>query len=190
MVNTKMTAIADKIRSLLGITEKMGLDAMATNLGTEQTNIQNAFTAVGNKGGTVPSSKVSGNLVNAIASIPEGGTVQKKTGTFTTDKNGSDVSVSCGFVPDIVIIKQPNKYTESGKEYVNDMCANLTDTTSTKKAALYSIYGELYSTYKFVFGYIWKTTNGFKVNYFADQSLNGDYSYISRTFNYTAIKYT
>lgn len=32
-VNTKMTAIADKIRSLLGLTGKMGLDAMGSNLG-------------------------------------------------------------------------------------------------------------------------------------------------------------
>lgn len=31
-VNSKMTAIADKIRSLLGITGTMGMDAMATNL--------------------------------------------------------------------------------------------------------------------------------------------------------------
>lgn len=34
VVNSKMTAIADKIRDLLGISDKMGLDAMATNLGT------------------------------------------------------------------------------------------------------------------------------------------------------------
>lgn len=31
-VNTKMTAIADEIRTLSGTTESMGLDAMATNL--------------------------------------------------------------------------------------------------------------------------------------------------------------
>lgn len=33
-VNSKLTAIADKIRSLLGISGKMGLDDMAANLGT------------------------------------------------------------------------------------------------------------------------------------------------------------
>lgn len=32
-VNSKMTAIADKIRALLGITGTMGMDAMANNLG-------------------------------------------------------------------------------------------------------------------------------------------------------------
>lgn len=34
--------------------------------------VSDAFTAIGNKGGTVPSSKVSGNLASAIDSIPEG----------------------------------------------------------------------------------------------------------------------
>lgn len=33
-VNSKMTAIADKIRTLLGISGKLGMDAMSTNLGT------------------------------------------------------------------------------------------------------------------------------------------------------------
>jgi hypothetical protein len=35
-------------------------------------NVNAAFTAIGNKGGTVPTSKVSGNLASAIDSIPEG----------------------------------------------------------------------------------------------------------------------
>lgn len=70
-VNSKMTAIADKIRALLGISGAMGLDAMATHLGTEQTNVASAFAAIGSKGGTVPTSKVSGNLADAIRSIPE-----------------------------------------------------------------------------------------------------------------------
>ena len=38
-VNSKMAAINDKIRSLLGITGIMGLDARATNLGTVQNNV-------------------------------------------------------------------------------------------------------------------------------------------------------
>ena len=71
-VNEKMTAIADKIRALLGISDTMGLDAMANNLAAEQTNVRAAFTAIGNKGGTVPPSKVSGNLASAIVTIPTG----------------------------------------------------------------------------------------------------------------------
>ena len=33
--------------------------------------VDDAFTAIGNKGGTVPASKVSGNLASAIETIPE-----------------------------------------------------------------------------------------------------------------------
>lgn len=38
-VNSKMTAIADKIRALLGITGTMGMDAMANNLGNAVTEV-------------------------------------------------------------------------------------------------------------------------------------------------------
>lgn len=38
-VKSKMTAIADKIRALLGISGTMGLDAMATNLTTAQNEV-------------------------------------------------------------------------------------------------------------------------------------------------------
>ena len=71
-VNSKMTAIADKIRALLGITGTMDLDYMETNLGTVQTYIASAFTAIGNKGGTVPAVPFCGNLASAIASGPSG----------------------------------------------------------------------------------------------------------------------
>lgn len=40
-VATKMTAIADKIRSLLGISGAMGLDAMATNLSEVESEVGN-----------------------------------------------------------------------------------------------------------------------------------------------------
>lgn len=100
-VNSKMTAIADKIRSLLGISGDMTLDAMATNLETEHTNVANAFTAVGNKGGTVPTTMISGYLAAAINSIPAGATVLRAEGDFNTGDNGT-VTINCGFKPDLV----------------------------------------------------------------------------------------
>ena len=72
-INTAMTAIADKIRGLLGLSGAMGLDAMASNLAVEQTNIADAYAVVSSKGGTVPESKVSGNLAAAIGTISTGG---------------------------------------------------------------------------------------------------------------------
>lgn len=53
--------------------------------------VSDAFTAIGNKGGTVPTSKVSGNLVSAINSIPDGGdgvTVEQATPTIEVDYYG------------------------------------------------------------------------------------------------------
>lgn len=38
-VNSKMTAIANQIRSLLGLTDRIGLDAMATNLNTANSEV-------------------------------------------------------------------------------------------------------------------------------------------------------
>ena len=65
--------------------------------------VSDAFVAIGNKGGTVPSSKVSGNLSTAIQSIPSGVAVQRKSGTVVTDSNG-EATVDCGFKPDLVYI--------------------------------------------------------------------------------------
>ena len=103
-VQTAMTAIADKIRAILGVSGAMGLDAMATNLNTVQTDIDSAYTAVGNQGGTVPDSKVSGGLASAISSIPLGVNVQRKAGSFTTNSSGT-ATVNVGFQPDIVYIQ-------------------------------------------------------------------------------------
>ena len=53
--------------------------------------VSDAFTAIGNKGGTVPTSKVSGNLVSAINSIPDGGDgvpVEQATPTIAIDYYG------------------------------------------------------------------------------------------------------
>lgn len=47
--------------------------SVQTQIDRIKDNITSAFNAVGNKGGTVPTSKVSGNLVSAINSIPDGG---------------------------------------------------------------------------------------------------------------------
>ena len=181
-VNSKVTAIADKIRALLGLSGKMGLDAMATNLGTEQTNIANAFTAVGNKGGTVPSSKVSGNLATAINSIPIGATIQRKTGSFTTDSSGK-ATVNCGFKPDAVFL--------TGK------AASSSDTVHTG-AAFYdgnittvrSYFSGSSRTYVRSDYTVKQTSNGFTVE---GKRLNTSFTSSAdskRSVGYIAIKYT
>ena len=47
--------------------------SVATELQTLQTNIGNAYTTIGTKGGTVPANKNTDNLATAIDSIPSGG---------------------------------------------------------------------------------------------------------------------
>lgn len=63
-VNSKMTAIANKIRTMLGISITMGLDAMATNLDTAQAEIdyQNELIAQ-------ICSKLSGKAVSGGATV-------------------------------------------------------------------------------------------------------------------------
>ena len=64
--------------------------------------VSDAFTTIGNKGGTVPSSKVSGNLATAIQSIPEGVTVKVVEGSVTTNTSGN-ATINCGFKPDLIV---------------------------------------------------------------------------------------
>lgn len=58
-IGSKMAAIADKIRSLLGLTGTMGLDAMSINLGTVQTEVESQ-TSLLNQALTLIEGKASG----------------------------------------------------------------------------------------------------------------------------------
>ena len=191
-IHTAMTAIADKIRGLLGLAGTMGLDAIASNLAVEQANIADAFAAVSSKGGTVPDSQVSGNLAAAIETIPAGATVQTATGSFVgIGTYGEIATINCGFSPDVVFIHLPDAYTEDGHPYVNDMCANTAAVEVGGDICCVAPIGELYDdTYLFAFGYIRKTETGFIPSSFFEMAMTGDYWYTTKTYGYTAIKYT
>ena len=75
-VNSKMTAIADKIRALLGISGTMGMDAMATNLTTLQNQIASALSTLASKNISVPSGATAANLATLIAKLPDAVTVR------------------------------------------------------------------------------------------------------------------
>lgn len=193
-VNSKMTAIANKIRSLLGTSGTMNLDAMATNLNIIQNNISSAFTAIRNKGGTVPSSKVSGNLVSSINSIPSGTTVQKKTGSFTFDTSSGTATVNCGFIPDLVVIKGviDNGYGEANATFAKNEHFG---THSNISSAIFvqMVYDDPYFKY---FGLTFGAGgNGAAINGFWIQSMLFDRSfsqtgYVQGTLEYIAVKYT
>lgn len=118
-VNSKMTAIADKIRTIMGVSGNMGLDDMANNLGTVQADILSAFTAVGNKGGNVPSANVIGNLLSAIDSIPDGAEIVVGTYTVASKVSGSSTTQlkhNVGFIPRIFIMYR-NSGVRPGTDY-------------------------------------------------------------------------
>lgn len=184
MIDTKMTSIADKIRSLLGITEKMGLDSMATNLETEQANIESAFSAVGSKGGTIPESKTSGNLSSAIESISTGINVQKKNGSFTTNSSGT-ASVDCGFKPDAVLIKGKL----SGNVASNLAAIFAEDTRSTIHRG-YMWVSDSQSTYQQYKMDITQKESGFSVVAYDHYWYAEDKASDRRSFDYVAVKYT
>ena len=144
-------------------------------------SVSDAFTAIGNKGGTVPSSKVSGNLATAINSIPSGVTVQTKSGSFTTDTSGN-ATVNCGFSPDVV---QVAVGTDNGYTLVAAANFHSANTTKINCPANYEVGDIGLADFFFT-----KTTTGFSVTadtYKWDWT-EGNLS--KKTLNYTAVKFT
>ena len=74
------------------------------------TDLQNAYTAVSNKGGTIPANKNTNNLATAIASIPSGGVqteVVKKT--LTTEAVSITFSTTSGQAPKAIELWNENE---------------------------------------------------------------------------------
>ena len=105
-INDKMTAIADQIRKLIGVTGTMGLDAMATNVTTANTAVTSAKTAITNKGVTVPSSADVTDLATYIAKIVTGSTGYKMaSGSKTLSSSVESISIThnLGVTPKLVV---------------------------------------------------------------------------------------
>lgn len=83
-VHEKMTAIANEIRALTGVTTAMGLDAMANNLDTVNANIASAYAALAEKGADMPAQQNSENLATAILSVEDG--IDTTDATATADQ--------------------------------------------------------------------------------------------------------
>ena len=71
-VNSKMTAIANKIRALLGITGTMGMDAMASNIGKAQEEVDNQAALI-EQLRTILAGKAGGIVPTGIAILTENG---------------------------------------------------------------------------------------------------------------------
>lgn len=146
--------------------------------------VSDAFTAIGNKGGTVPTSQVSGNLASAIASIPAGVTVQTKSGSFTTSTKGV-FSVTCGFRPDVVFVHRSE--TEDSQKYVTAFPFALYSAGTAMSVPLWTTSSSC-NVYDF-YGVI-NTSTGFSGEAYTWDD-NWEEGYANRvSFNYVAIKYT
>lgn len=125
-VQTKMTAIADKIRSLLGLSDAMGLDAMATNL-------DNANTEVATQEDLI--AQIAGVVAEKSSAFPTGNL------TITIEYNNGD------FGEDSYQFLYISYLTEENGKLVNkelsfaDMTQTVGDSVSTNTANIKCIPG-------------------------------------------------
>lgn len=103
-VNSKMTAIADQVRTLQGGTGKLGLDAMATQVGAANSTVT-----------------AQASLISQIASALEGkaaggGELQHATGTATGSGDTTFTVTGLTFPPLFLIVTAPVNDAYSGIE--------------------------------------------------------------------------
>lgn len=126
--DTTLTGIADKIRSLLGLTGKMSPAQMQTNLTTEQANIAAALAALTEKGVEVPTGANSNALAGLIAGLEVGGgninvpaeITHFAVDTFVLTSATQMITVghSLGEIPYFAMIAQAKRsYTENATTY-------------------------------------------------------------------------
>lgn len=113
--------------------------------------------------------------------------VQRKSGSFTTDKNGA-ATVNCGFQPDIVYIKGPD-YEEDGNHFPMSASVAFEIETRAGYPNIQMLNPDAGSKmlYDLTFE---RTAAGFAADFW---SYNGDWHYEAvknTTFEYTAVKYT
>lgn len=124
-VNSEMTAIADLIRGLRGVSGKMGLDAMKGHLQDEQDGLDSALTALAEKGVTVPDGTKVDGLAALIAAIEAGGGsggmkvvsgsyVSNITEPTSTTKRYISISHELGVIPDLIIVRPTTRYMGGG----------------------------------------------------------------------------
>ena len=146
-------------------------------------NISNAFTAVGNKGGTVPSAKVSSNLADAINSIPAGVQVQVKSGTVT-GVSGNAKTVSVGFKPDAVFFTGTNPNLNNSKVHAGVAF------TAASVTSMDTPFAPPSTSYIFSVLTVAQTSSGFTVKGIRINTSFTQSNESNRSLNWIAIKYT
>lgn len=152
--------------------------------GTTMTAIATAIRAKEGSTGAILASE----FANRISSISAGVTVQRKTGTFKTNSSGN-ATVNCGFKPDLVYISLGE--SEDGNLYSASAAFAEETRSGTLNITMWAISKVSGTSTRSEDMYISRTTNGFsiQVSYKEMTDLSGGNT-ASKTFNYTAVKYT
>ena len=143
---------------------------------TTLTAIGNAIRSKEGSSGTIPVS----SFASRISAIKTGATVQRKSGTFTTDSSGN-ATVTCGFKPDLVVLHRSEGSTQNAFS-----CAAAFAEDSRKSQIN---LGLLSSTGSFYAILVSRSNTGFSVA--AIEYLEDWTEVITKTtFSYIAVKYT
>lgn len=198
VATSKLIAIANAIRTKTGESAEMTLDEMATEIGNISTSSSAVLEAlsVTSNGTYTPGTGVDG--FNSVTVNVSG--AQALSGTFTGDGTSNTVDISCGFVPDVVIIVG-NLTTDASLVgpmligIARDLCAvSIYDTSSSSTTVKTSYsnfsiqdlndatYGtrESYATYSNGVLTVTNNTGSNAWGYFAS----------GVTYNYVLVKYT
>lgn len=208
-VNSAMTAIADKIRTLLGISGTMGLDGMSANLQTAVTTVdtqtdlitqieaalegKTALPTLSNAGtaSDLASGKQlidqSGNIVTGTHQCQAGVTVKRYPasgfGTFTTNSNGT-ATVNCGFQPDVVYIQGSQNYDDYHGQ-MNSASVTVAFDVENRENPLTAL-PEADGVYQMLWA---KTNTGFAIE-MIKFAFDWSATVPRETFSFVAIKYT
>lgn len=115
-----LTAIADKIRTLIGTTAKMKPSAMDNNINTAITAVESAKTAITEKGVTVPDSADVTDLATYIGQIVTGHPLASGSKTLSSNATSMSITHNLGVEPaGIIIMHNTTKSGSSASVYVS-----------------------------------------------------------------------
>lgn len=117
-----------------------------------------------------------------IAAIETGVTVQRASGTFTTNSSGT-ASVDCGFKPDVVLFigRHPfdNSTYHSGVDFYNSELTNIN-----------TLFAPPNLSFIFTIIYVTQTSSGFQIRSIKMDNSMRESNESNRSIDYIAIKYT
>lgn len=165
------------------------ISGIKTQIDRIRGNVTDALAAIAAKGVTMPTGSKSDALAELIGAIEAGGggvTVQKQSGTVTTNSNGA-ATISCGFKPDVVLVRIAT-YTEDNYNYDSNLAFVFKEKTSGDTYYLTNMAWKDSTT--LVTATATVSNTGCSLNlYEYNSSWTGSY-FSNETLSWVAIKYT